>query len=359
MSTFAVTVERIAETWPHANADRLELARVASMPWQFVIAKGQFRPGDVVVYLPIDSILPPRIIEALGLVGKLSGAAKNRVKTIRLRGEISQGLVATPGKVLPEHFDVATLREGQDVTELLGVIRYEPEPEPCQAGTLVPLPTGVSLYDIEGAERYVAQLERHLMDAPVLITEKLEGSHFAASLLPDGDVAVCQRRFRIQPITDAEHDWHAAARRLGLPELLPRLLRLLEGHRAGRTPAVVTVRGEMVGPGIQGNHYRLRAQELRVFEIEADGRAVPVRALLELTDELALQRVPVVASDVILREWLAGRTLAEASNAPSALNADVPREGLVIRPMIELRDEDLGRVILKQRSPAYLAGSEL
>src|SRR5688572_15591160 len=105
MSTFAVTIERIAEVEMHTNADRLEMAKVASMSYQFVIGKGQFKPGDLVIYFPIDSLLPQNVITAIGLEGKLSGAEKNRVKTVRLRGAISQGVVAEPALLLPDWKD--------------------------------------------------------------------------------------------------------------------------------------------------------------------------------------------------------------------------------------------------------------
>src|SRR5688572_4052170 len=153
MSTFAVSLERIENVWEHPNADRLDMARLRSMTYQFVIAKGSYQPGDLVVYFPIDSILPEHVIAAIGLTGKLSGADKNRVKTVRLRGEISQGVVASPDVLIPNWKDGADYYEGQDITELLGVTKYEPPVVPIQAGKLVALPSLVSMYDIEGAER--------------------------------------------------------------------------------------------------------------------------------------------------------------------------------------------------------------
>jgi RNA ligase (TIGR02306 family) len=90
LSVFAVTIERIAHVWTHTNADRLEMAKVTSMSFQFVIAKGSFKPGDLVIYFPIDSLLPEPLITVLQLSGKLAGAEHNRVRTVRLRGEISQ-----------------------------------------------------------------------------------------------------------------------------------------------------------------------------------------------------------------------------------------------------------------------------
>jgi RNA ligase (TIGR02306 family) len=349
MSTFAVTVERIGDVWPHPNADRLELARLASMSYQFVIAKGAYRPGDAVVYFPVDSVLPAALAERLGLAGKLAGSGKDRVKTVRLRGEISQGVVASLDVLPPSGRAPAA---GDDVTAALGVTKYEPPPVTTEGGELVPLPPLVSVYDIEGVERFQAVVEAHLLDAPVAITEKLEGSHFAASIDAAGEVAVCQRRYRIRPVEGVEHTWHALARDSGVLAALPGLARELGG------PQSVTVRGEIIGPGVQGNHYRLPARRLVAFEIEADGSPVDAPTFFSLCERFGLAHAPVLARGETLRTWLGGRTVAQASDGPSALDPRVPREGVVVRPLREVRDATFGRVILKQRSPAYLAKTD-
>lgn len=355
MSTFAVTIERIADVWAHTNADRLEMAKVASMSYQFVIAKGSFQASDLVVYFPIDSLLPENVIRLIGLEGKLSGKEKNRVKTVRLRGEISQGVVASPALLLPD-WDSGSYVEGQDVTERLGVEKYEAPPVASQAGTLVSLPPLVSVYDIEGAERFVSLVES-LLDEPVFITEKLEGSHFSATIYKDGEIAVCQRRYKIEPVESAEHDWHKAARLSGLRDKLPALKAEIERQR-GEPVEVVTVRGEMIGAHIQGNYYKLPAQMVKAFEIEVNGQPVSAPEFLALAQQFEIEHVPVLAADVTLREWLGDRSLADASNGVSEINTTLAREGIVIRPARERREDLIGRVIIKQRSPVYLATSD-
>jgi RNA ligase (TIGR02306 family) len=349
LSIFAVTVERLHEVWPHPNADRLELGRLASMSYQFVLAKGAYKPGDAVVYFPIDSVLPEALVGRLGLTGKLAGAEKNRVKTVRLRGEISQGVVASLD-ILPP--DGPAPAPGDDVTARLGVTKYEPPPILGEGGELIPLPPLVSVYDIEGAERFQALVEAYLLDAPVTITEKLEGSHFAASLDRSGEVSVCQRRFRIRPVPGVEHTWHALAKGSGVLAALPAMARELGD------PSTLTLRGEVIGPGVQGNHYRLPARRLVAFEIEADGAAVDAPTFFGLCERLGVEHAPVLARGPTLRAWLDGRTIAAASNGRSALNPEVAREGVVVRPLREARDASFGRVILKQRSPEYLAHSD-
>jgi RNA ligase (TIGR02306 family) len=358
MSIFAVSLERIARVWPHDNADRLAMAQLDSMSYQFVIVKDTYQVGDLVVYFPIDSVLPPQVITAIGLEGKLSGAERNRVKTIKLRGAISQGVVANPFEVIPDWAAKDDWHEGQDVTALLGVTRYEAQIVPSQGGNLVSLPDLVSVYDIESAERFAAQVEAYLLDQAVLISEKVEGSHWSISLYADGSTAVCQRRYRIEPIEGVEHDWHKVARTSGISAQLPALKVALEAH-LGRALQGVTVRGELIGPGVQGNYYKLRDHTVRIFEIEVDSFAVDVADFLALAAQFNLPTVPILAQNVTLRAWLEGRALAVASNGKSALNVDLLREGVVIRPMVEVRDDaGLGRVIIKQRSPEYLADND-
>lgn len=349
MSSFAVTVEQIAHVWPHPNADRLDMARLSSMTYQFVIAKNGYQAGDLVVYFPIDSLLPAEVVEKLGLTGKLSGREQNRVKTVRLRGEISQGIVIAPDAILESGF--ADLYIGQNLTDVLGVTKYEPPVINNQDGNLVRLPELVGVYDVENAERYQAAVEAYLMDQPVYISEKVEGSHFAASILADGKVVVSQRNYAIDPVPNKLHTWHKVAQQFQLESVLPALKAQLGGQ-------VVTLRGEVLGPGVQGNLYQLKDHTIRFFEVEVDGSPLDASTFLAIADQYQLPTVPVISVGVRLRDWLAGQTLAQASDGPSALLESQLREGVVIRPLQEAEAPTLGRVILKQRSPAYLATSD-
>src|SRR2546423_7089769 len=93
MSTLRVTAEPLT-IHVHPNADALELAQVGL--YRAVVAKGAFRTGDVALYIPEQAVLPQELVSELGLTGKLAGSAANRVKAIRLRGELSQGIVCRP-----------------------------------------------------------------------------------------------------------------------------------------------------------------------------------------------------------------------------------------------------------------------
>lgn len=120
MSTVKVEVVEIEAVHPHENADRLEVAKIKG--WYCVVGKGQFKPGDRAVYFPIDSVLPKDLEETLFPPSSKITLSKGRVKTIKIRGMVSQGLL-----VRPEQVGMGYAPVGTDGTKALGVTKYEPE----------------------------------------------------------------------------------------------------------------------------------------------------------------------------------------------------------------------------------------
>lgn len=360
MSFFGVTVEQISELKKHPNADRLMLAKLEGMEFQFCVPTDQYEVGDLVLYFPIDAVIPQEVLQRLGLEGKLAGKDKNRLKTVRLRGEISQGIVATVESLLGDQLPNLSVVKGTDYTEYLGVVKYEPPEAISGFGSrgsrpeyLRPLPQLVEVYDIEGAERNPEIVEL-LMDQSVMVTEKVEGSHFSASLYKDGDFAICQRRFRLVPNEDEKHEWHYLAEKQNIRVVLESLFALTEANH------VVTLRGEVVGPGIQGNIYGFTERRIVFFEIERDGLPVDVVTTHYYFTLLDVESVPVLYQGT-LRSFLDGESIVEESHGATLLMGakSTLREGIVIRPIKEQWDMKFGRVILKQRDPIYLEKSDL
>jgi len=371
-SDWNVTVEQIEFVRPHENADNLEIIRLKGLNYTLISGKGIHAEGDLCVFFPVDSILPEWILEEMGLVGKLSGPDKNRVKTIQLRKKVSQGLVG-PLSLLDGRMDYITshVQRGDVVTEVLGCVKYDP-PEPVmKGGRLIKLPENVSYYDLDNAQRHSDVVDMYLMDASVFITEKLEGSH-CAFVLSSAGFHICQRRHMIeQDEVGSDHTWYKVARE-GLYE--DRLRDLFQSLNFGLDVmgaeglSTLTVRGEIIGPKIQKNIYQLDDHEFRAFEIELDGKPVAGWLFSAYCTRYGIPSVPILCDGShTLREWLMrtldvdsasgiseiGDLLPEASNGKSRL-ADFPREGIVIRPSIEVVDPNFGRVIVKQRSPEYL-----
>jgi len=346
MSLFKVCIETIGWVGPHPNADRLDLAKVTGLAFQFCIGKDEYKVGDRVLYIPIDSVLPDNIIEKLNIRNFLAGAKKNRIKTVQLRGQISQGLVCKPGAVDLE----GDLIPGEDLAPTLGITKYEP-PEIFQAGArLLPLPDGLGRYDIEGADRFMNIIEL-LMDQPVYITEKLEGSN-ESILNADPEPVVCQHGNLILLDDPTQPNSYVdTARNQGLFTMVREIqVKVDEGSTAA-------LRGELLGPGIQKNIYALKKHEIRMFDVKIGHQYLDAETFEAAIPEN--QRVPVISKGKTLREWLAGRTVQEASNGMSLLNPKIRREGIVIKPMVEqcvdFGDGHLQRLIIKQRSPEYLA----
>ena len=348
MSTFVVAVRRISKVLPHGNADKLELAEVEGLAYQFVVPKGSVAVGDDVVYIPIDAVLPDALSLKLGVKNYLAGKDKNRVKTAKLRGAVSQGIVARPAAVRedwPYARDV-------DYKDLLGIVKYDPPPIQSQAGLLKPLPPGVSAYDIESADNFV-DVAAELMDEPVFVTEKLEGSNWSATVMADGVKFVSQHHYRIEPVDGATHSFWRVAEEQGLLAALDQLRTAFEGKQ-------VTLRGEYVGPGVQKNIYKLARNRVYLFDIEVNSEPLEAPRFLEIARSFALETAPVLSAGEPLRAWLerAGGDLRRSSDGESKLCPGVAREGIVIKPHAERRHPKLGRLFLKQRSPEYLAATD-
>ncbi len=333
MSEFAAEVRKIDKVWEHPNADRLALASVEGLDYQFVVGKDSYEVGDEVVYIPVDSLLPESLIAFLGLSGRLSGRLKNRVKTVKLRGEISQGLVEKTGALFIGGF-LPLCSRPNDVTELLGIEKYEPPAGSMKHGNGSSLPDMVEIYDLESCQRRKRETE-DLMDQVVYITEKLEGTHVSITKRRDSNEAVVSSRKHAR---GEESDYTTLAHKECLHEVS-------EAVRASLDAQQVTLRGEIIGPGIQGNIYKFQDRHIFLFDIKSDGHYVPPHVFYRVLMGLDVLLAPLLWEGV-LQTYLNGRTAQEASNGTSKL-ADTLREGIVIRA-------SEGRVILKQRSPEYL-----
>ena len=352
MSFFGITVEEIKQVGPIEGADRIEVASLAGMDYQFVIGKGQFKPGDKVLYFPVDSLVPVDVARKMGLDGKLSGKNKDRVKTIKLRGQVSQGIVAGLSLVPT---DVIEKGSGE-ITGYLGVKRYDPPEVPCHNATLKGLPDGVPVYDIESADRYV-EIASRLMDQPVMVSEKVEGTNFSVFVTGGGEVMVNQHNYTIIPKDGMEHTFWKVAREQGLIDFA----KSVSAFKGGKDDVVVY--GEMLGPGIQKNIYGLPKHKVLLFDVMVNRKwfdperfMFAVQGFFGALDGFAVPILDDVGGN--LSKWLNGKTIKEAADGKSVL-ADVLREGIVIKPMVEQTDPKLGRLMLKQRSVAYLAGNDL
>ena len=115
------SIQRIKAIEKHPNADLLDIATVLN--YKAIVKRDQFKVGDLIVFIEPDSVLPQVPWSVM------YRSKSNRVKAIRLRGEWSFGIVESMENVGlyydPEH-GYQRFSEGDDVTEILGVTKYEP-----------------------------------------------------------------------------------------------------------------------------------------------------------------------------------------------------------------------------------------
>lgn len=177
MSTLRVTVERLT-IHEHPNADALELAQVGL--YRAVVAKGAYKTGDYALYIPEQAVLPADLIEELGLTGRLAGKEKDRVKAIRLRGELSQGIVCRPVALADLWADSAAVGLAEtelagnqrDFADELGITKWVPPIPVGMSGQVEPAPNLLRWIEIENIKRYPDIFEP---GEPVIATEKIHG----------------------------------------------------------------------------------------------------------------------------------------------------------------------------------------
>jgi RNA ligase (TIGR02306 family) len=325
------TIEVIKTVTAHPNADSLDLATVRG--WQVVVKRGEFKEGDHCVYCEIDSVLPER--EEFEFLRK----NKFRIKTIRLRNELSQG-IAFPISILERvpGAEYLALSTGDDITEVLGVTLYAPPIPVDLAGDVEgKFPAFIQKTDEERIQNCAFVLEKY-NDLEWVATEKVDGSS-VTFFIKDGKFGACSRNWEMKDTPGNLH-WRIA-HQLNLPEKM---------REVGRDFAL---QGELLGPKIQGNPYKLPEHQVRFFSLYwVDQQHYGNHhQLKEMCAYLGLKIVPVIHYGDILP-----RTLEEALRTAEGLSdmGDTEREGLVYRPLQERADPALGRLSFKAISNRFL-----
>ena len=329
----------------HPNADRLELAAIGG--YRCVVLKGQYKDGDLAAYIPEGSVCPDWLIAELGLEGRLSGPKENRVKAVRLRGALSQGLVypVTGERLRTHHYSV-----GDDVTNTLELVKYEP-PIPIHMQGDVTSAFGFTLkYDIEDVKKFPHVLRP---GEQVVMTEKLHGTWCCLGWHPDFGPVVSSKGLSSQGLVfklDGVNEKNLYVMAWKAHQAKLRKLFSFNGTNAG--PCYVL--GEIHGPGIQNLQYGLPKPEFRIFDIYV-GEPGPGGSYFDPYDmQMCALEAGLLAVPAIWRGPFSEEVMLEHTDGLTTLGAHHIREGVVIRPVNERRDPEMGRVILKSVSGDYL-----
>lgn len=327
----------------HPNADRLELAAIGG--FRSVVAKGEFQSGDLAAYIPEGAVCPDWLIAELGLEGKLAGSKSNRVKAVKLRGALSQGLVypVRDGCIRGRAVGI-----GDDVTELLELVKYEPPIPIAMQGEVRPVFGATPHYDIENIKKYPDEFQE---GEPVVVTEKLHGTWCCLGWHPEHGEIVTSKGMADQGkalfLNEANagnlyvRTWYAFEEAFNEARA-----------RLAKPDQAFYVLGEIYGRGVQDLHYGQPNPAFAVFDAyvgePGKGRYLASTELREgFADLLPLVPVAYVGP-------FGTAKLAELTDGRTLLKADHIREGVVVKPQRERESTEFGRVILKSVSGNYL-----
>lgn len=331
------SIQKIEAIEPIDGADAIERADI--LGWHVVVKKGEFKPGQLVVYAEVDSVLPEK--PEYEFLRKCCYLDKNgfrgfRIRTAKLRGQVSQG-IAFPTDILPRGMAVSI---GQDVTDCMNVVKYDP-PIPATLSGLVKgnFPSIIPKTDETRIQAVPGVLDRHRGEE-FYVTEKLDGSSMTAYLYGD-QFGICSRNLELKQ-SDNNALWQVSTK-----YDLQGTIEEMGGNLA--------LQGEIIGPGIQGNKYKLKETQFRIFnvyDIAANKHREPSEWIKEI--EGLGYDIPLVVpflGNLTLHHTV--DELVDIARGDSHL-ANIKREGIVIRPIHEATDPELGRLSFKVINPDFL-----
>ena len=323
------TIAKIEKLRPHENADTLELATIRG--WQVVVRIGEFKEGDLCVYCEIDSLMPetPQF--------EFLRPRKFRIKTTKLRGQISQG-IAFPLSILPmsvcwldtpdglaiEPYPGSGFFDpiGVNVTQVLGIIKYE-EPIPaCLGGISEGRFFSHSIKTDEERIQNLTELFQEYHDNYTwTATEKLDGSSCTYTIY-DGKFGVASRNLRLKehPENEKNSFWKYAREK--------DIEANMRSYMSKRGLEALTIQGELIGEGIQKNKYHIKGQEVRFFRLfdPIAYKFFDINNLRALCEIMGLKWVPILEMDMTLPDTI--EELIAMADGKSEL-FDTPREDIV------------------------------
>lgn len=314
------SIQTIAEIKSIEGADRIVAYRVNG--WYVVDAKDKYSVGDSVVYCEVDSFIPTEVAPFLTrpehFPKEFLGVQGERLRTIKLKGQLSQGLLLNLYAVLQDfsyYHANGSYPEGQDVTVELGILKWEKPLPACLAGvTKGSFPSFIPKTDQERVQNLSKEVEA-MQGELFEVTIKLDGS--SCTIFVNGEEnGVCSRNLELKQ-TEGNAFWDIAV--------------VEDVHTKVRaTGRNLALQGELIGPSIQGNYERVAKNEFYVydvFDIDKQAYLLPEERW-EVVKQLGLKHVPIVTGfqrlSYSVQQFL---DMAEGEG----MNKGVKREGLVFK----------------------------
>lgn len=323
-----VTIRVVSEILPIEGADKIELAKVDG--WQCVVSKDEFKVGDLGVYFEIDSFLPidPRF-EFLrkSCYRKINDTNEEgfRIKTMKLRGVLSQGLLIPLSKI-EELKNITVLSTPIDYSDLLKVKKWDP---PISGYLTGKAKGNWPSFLCKTDEERIQNLSKYFRDdnfkgIPFEVSEKLDGQS-ATFFFNNGEFGVCSRNLWLEEVSD-DAFW-STAKELKFEEILKNL------------NLNIALQGELAGEGIQKNKLELKGKHFFIFnvwDINNQRYLIPNERyeLLNKINEInpLIEQVPIIEENFfVFDKFKDVESLVKYAEGNSALNKNKKREGLVFK----------------------------
>ena len=314
-------VVRIDAINPIKDADQIEVAQIGG--WKVVVKKGEHTAGSLAVYCEIDSFIPHSIAPFLTKPGQFpkvyNEVEGQRLRTIKLRGQISQGLLLPMSIRGSDGLVVGALfTEGDDVTELLGVQKWEPPAEFRAADAKGSFPHFIPKTDCERVQNLSHQVQQWVEDEVVFQkSEKLDGSSMTV-FYKDGEVGCCSRNLELKDDGTSTF-WETAKSE----KLVEKLISL------GKN---IALQGELLGGQIQGNSYKITGFKFFLYDIYDIDKQEYLRP--EVVEQFAamhgISHVPIIGYVTLPKEDTIQALLLDA-DGKSAVGCNPKREGFVYK----------------------------
>lgn len=319
-------VVRIDAINPIEGADKIELAQIGG--WKVVVKKDEFQVDRLAVYCEIDSFIPHTIAPFLTKEGQFPKVYNNvegqRLRTVKLRGQISQGLLLPISVAFELSPDTNVDILDTDVTQALGIQKWEPPAEFRAANAKGSFPHFIPKTDQERIQNLSRSLEKWIAEGHRWqVTEKVDGSSMTV-FYKDGEVGCCSRNLELKDDGTSTF-WETAK--------AEKLVEKLISH--GKN---IALQGELIGGNIQGNAYKVPGFQFHlydVFDIDKQEYWHPDAALV-FALENEIRHVPEVHGYFDMGEKTSDmEILLTFAEGKSLIGAKPEREGLVFKSLTE------------------------
>ncbi len=328
MADIPVKIVKIDEIRPHDNADSLEIVTVGG--WQVVVRKGTLKPGDHQVYVPPGALVPKELSDKLGVTNYL---ANGRVRCAKLRGVPSFGFLFSDERSRDLPVDT-------DVKSIYGITKYCPPVVATEGDAETPHELLQRYTDIQNLRNYPTLLSGQT----VSVSEKIDGSNVKIGWVDGVLMASSMGVRRKRPEPD-----QMTTNRYWYPYSTPGVRSLLDGLPEGLKLQYL-VYGEVYGSRNQQGG----SMQFRAFDILVMGHYMGVQEFQKVCADNGIPVAPVVYTGLFNLETI--KALAEQPVSPDLSVEYKIREGLVVKTLEEQHHPEIGRMILKYHSDAYLFG---